>query len=128
MARKSRMKFTDTASQNRLKSSRKMKERRKKRRTAKPLRDPRDPPTAAERATREATHLSFRSWCAECVAGRRDKPPLFRVRPDENAVPDVPMDCCFALRDDETETVTILLMKDWYSRATEAWVVERKRP
>ena len=33
-------------------------------RTAKPLRDPRDP-TAAERAIHEATHLPFRSWCAE---------------------------------------------------------------
>ena len=33
-------------------------------RTAKPLRDPRDP-TAAERANQEPIHLPFRSWCAE---------------------------------------------------------------
>ena len=49
-------------------------------RTAKPLRDPRDP-TPAERAIHEATHLPFRSWCAERVAGRRDNPPHHRVLP-----------------------------------------------
>ena len=92
-------------------------------RTAKPLRDPRDP-TAAERAIHEATHLPIRSWCAECVAGWRDNPPNHRVRQDENAVPEILMDCCFVRRDDEIETVTVLLMKDPYS----AWVVERKGP
>ena len=38
------------------------------------------------------------------------------------------MDYCSVQRDDETETVTILLMKDRYSRANQAWVVERKCP
>ena len=38
------------------------------------------------------------------------------------------MDYCFVRRDDETETVTILLMKARYSRAMQAWVVERKGP
>ena len=35
---------------------------------------------------------------------------------------------CSVRRDDETETVTILLMKGRYSRAIQAWVVERKGP
>ena len=41
---------------------------------AKPARDPRAP-TKAERDAHEATHLPFRSWCAERVAGRRTNPP-----------------------------------------------------
>ena len=71
-------------------------------RTLKPLRDLRDP-TAAERATDEATHLPFRSWCAECVAGRRDNAPHRRVLQDKTAVPQILMDHCFAPQDDETE-------------------------
>ena len=31
-------------------------------------------PTAAERAAHAPTHLPYRSWCDECVAGRRDNP------------------------------------------------------
>ena len=38
------------------------------------------------------------------------------------------MDYCFVRRDDETETVTVLLMNDRCSRAIQAWVVERKGP
>ena len=64
--------------------------------TAKPLRDPRDP---LLRAIYEATHLPFRSWCAECEAGWRDNPPHHRVRQDENAVPQILMDHCFVRRD-----------------------------
>ena len=40
---------------------------------AKPLRSP-SAPTAAERAAHASTHLPYRSWCDECVAGRRDNP------------------------------------------------------
>ena len=78
-------------------------------RTAKPLRDPRDP-TAADRAMHEATHVPLRS-CAVCV-GRRENPPHRRVPHDENAVPEILMDCYFARRDDETETVTLLVVED----------------
>ena len=41
---------------------------------AKPLRSP-TAPTTAERAAHASTHLPYRSWCEECVAGRRDNPP-----------------------------------------------------
>ena len=34
---------------------------------------------------------------------------------DENAVPEILMDCNFARRDDETETVTLLVVEDHYS-------------
>ena len=57
---------------------------------AKPLRDPRDP-TGAERAIHEATHLPFRSRCAQCVAGRRANPPRHRVIQDDNAEPEILM-------------------------------------
>ena len=50
------------------------------------MRDP-SVPTAAERAAHEATHLPFRSWCAECVAGRRDNTPHRQIQQEENAVP-----------------------------------------
>ena len=61
----------------------------------------------------EATHVPFRS-CAVCV-GRHENPPHRRVPHDENAVPDILMDCYFARRDDETETVTLLVVEDHYS-------------
>ena len=73
--------------------------------------------------------MPFRSWCAECVAGRRDNPPHRHVQQEENAVPEILMDYCFVRREEETETTqttTILLMKDRYSRAIQAWVVEQK--
>jgi hypothetical protein len=57
-------------------------------RAAKPMRDP-GQPTQAERDAHEATHLPFRIWCADCVAGRRDNPA------DEPAKPEVLMDYCF---------------------------------
>ena len=38
------------------------------------------------------------------------------------------MDYCFIRRDDEIEIVTVLLMRDRYSRAIQVWVVERKGP
>ena len=90
-----------------------------------PQRDP-QAPTAGERAAHEATHLPFRSWCIECVAGRLDNPPHRRVEQEENAVPEVLMDYCFVRRDDECDTITILVMKDRKSRALQAWVLESR--
>ena len=44
-------------------------------------------PTRAERLSHEATHLPYRSWCADCVAGRKDNPPHRRMAPEERLVP-----------------------------------------
>ena len=87
----------------------------------------RDPcaPTKAEREAHEATHLPFRVWCEDCVNGRRDNPPHTRVR-DEVEVPEIMFDYGFIRRDDEAETITILMMKDRQSRAVRAWVVPHK--
>ena len=83
---------------------------------AKPLRSP-TAPTPAERAAHELTHLPYRSWCDDCVAGRRDNPPHHAVKYKENNVAEVMLDYCFVRRDDETEVITILVMKERLSRA-----------
>ena len=74
---------------------------------AKPLRSP-TAPTAAERAAHAPTHLPYRSWCDECVAGRRDNPAHRPIYCQENSVHEVMMDYCFVRREDETEVITIL--------------------
>ena len=92
---------------------------------AKPMRDP-GQPTQAERDAHEATHLPFRIWCADCVAGRRDNPAHKKVPADEPAKPEVLMDYCFFRREKETETVTILIVKDRHSRAIRAVPLRHK--
>jgi hypothetical protein len=92
---------------------------------SKPAKDP-HAPTAAEREEHEATHLPYRSWCAECVCGRRDNPPHLRRSEEERTVPMVLMDYAFVRRHDETEKVTVLLMKDRESRAVRAWTMRNK--
>ena len=89
----------------------------------------RDPcaPTKAERDAHEATHLPFRVWCEDCVNGRRDNPPHHRVVADSEAeIPEILFDYAFIRRDDEDETITILMMKDRKSRAVRSWVVPHK--
>ena len=83
-------------------------------------------PTRAERLSHEATHLPYRSWCADCVAGRKDNPPHRRMAPEERLVPEVMLDYAFVRRDDETERATILICKDRESRAIRAWVMRYK--
>jgi hypothetical protein len=92
---------------------------------AKPAKDP-HAPTHAEREAHEATHLPFRSWCAECVSGRRDNPPHLRREPEERVVPEIMLDYAFIRRQDEVEKVTVLLMKDRESRAIRAWTMRHK--
>jgi hypothetical protein len=92
---------------------------------AKPARDPLAP-SQAERDAHEATHLPFRSWCEECVCGRRDNPPHTRRAPEERMVPEVLMDYAFVRRRDETQTMTVLILKDRESRAVRAWTMRNK--
>ena len=92
---------------------------------SKPARDPLAP-TQAEREAHEATHLPFRSWCAECVGGRRDNPPHTKRAPEEHQVAEVMLDYAFVRRQGETETMTVLLAKDRDSRAMRAWTMRHK--
>ena len=94
-------------------------------RAARPARDP-GAPTQAMRDAHAATHLPFRSWCDECVQGRRDAPPHCRTRRGEGEVPEVAFDYAFIRRDDEEEVATLLVMRDRDSKALRAWVLERK--
>ena len=84
-------------------------------RRAKKARDP-GAPTRAEVEAHEATHLPFRIWCEECVAGRRDNPAHLRVPREPGGVPEVGFDYAFVRKDDEADTVTLLVMKDRDSR------------
>ncbi len=94
-------------------------------RLARPARDP-GAPTQAMRDAHSATHLPFRSWCAECVQGRRDAPPHHRTKRGAGEVPEVAFDYAYIRRDDEDETATLLVMRDRDSKALRAWVLERK--
>jgi hypothetical protein len=94
-------------------------------RRAKKARDP-GAPTRAEVEAHEATHLPFRIWCKECVAGRRDNPAHLRVPREPGGVPEVGFDYAFVRKDDEADTVTLLVMKDRDSRAVRVWVVPVK--
>ena len=86
---------------------------------AKLLRSPTDP-TAAERAAHAPTHLPYRSWCDECVAGRRDNPAHRDVEHQDNTVHEVMMEYCFLRRQDEENVITILVLKERQSRAIQA--------
>jgi hypothetical protein len=94
-------------------------------RAARPARDP-GAPTQAMRDAHAATHLPFRSWCDECVQGRRGAPPHHRTKRGAGEVPEVAFDYAYIRRDDEEETTTILVMRDRDSKAIRAWVLERK--
>ena len=95
-------------------------------RAAKLARSPKAP-TIAERLAHEATHLPYRSWCDACVAGRRDNPAHPRLRmPVERTIPEVLFDDCYIKREDERQSVPVLLCKDRGSRAVRAWMLNSK--
>ena len=63
---------------------------------------------------------------APCVSDAAKTRRTAGVPHDENAVPEILMDCYFARRDDETETVDASGRGGPLLRAIQAWVVERK--
>jgi hypothetical protein len=94
-------------------------------RAARPSRDP-GAPTQADRDAHAATHLPFRSWCDECVQGRRDAPPHCRTKRGVGEIPEVAFDYAYVRRDDEEDNVTLLVMRDRDSKALRGWVLERE--
>ena len=94
-------------------------------RAARPSRDP-GAPTQAERDAHSATHLPFRSWCDECVQGRRDAPPHCRTKRGAGEIPEVSFDYAFIRRDDEEEVATLLVMRERDSKSIRAWALEHK--
>ena len=91
-------------------------------RAARPARDP-GAPTAAMVAAHAATHLPYRSWCQDCVKGRRDNVAHKHVGADALEVPEVCFDYAFVRREGEDEVITLLVMRDRGSRALRVWVV-----
>ena len=89
----------------------------------------RDPgqPTVAEIAAHELTHLPFRPWCPDCVAGRAVDDPHRRVVADvENGVPKVSVDYGFISSDDGEPTRAILVLKVSGSKVVAARCVSGK--
>jgi len=95
---------------------------------ARPIVKVRDPgcPTEAEREAHEFNHLPFRSWCGECVKGRLDNPPHYKLPPADRGVPEVMMDYGFANKKGDSKSLTILVTKDRDSRAIVANLVMHK--
>ncbi len=98
--------------------------------------DPGKPTQKEVEAHRDPSHLPYRLWCPECVAGRGTG-EQHRVRPDERRIPVfgfdyllVKKDGRFLSREESKESDTILLKvlvaKDGHSKAIFAHAVRHK--
>ena len=74
-------------------------------------------------AAHAATHLPYRSWCPDCVSGRRDNVAHTHVGAEGLEVPEVSFDYAFVRRLNEEDVITLLVMRDRGSRALRVWVV-----
>ena len=74
----------------------------------------------------QRAHLPYRSWCEECVRGRKKNPPHKRVHDRERDMPCVCLDYCFLRDSDAEETLTVLVSRDADSRVTFADVCPQK--
>ena len=85
-------------------------------------------PSLAEQKLHQLTHLPYRPWCPECVAGRKPNwghKSVEHVR-DETSVPEVHFDYCFFRNAPKGESVPVIVLKDRDSRAISAHVVPYK--
>ena len=86
-------------------------------------------PTPAEVRQHRLTHLPFREWCPECVAGAANDHP-HRTRPAEIreplVVPEVHWDYCFPRDADGDQCAVVLVGRDTETRMTVAHVVPMK--
>ena len=113
MERKIRNTCTNAVSLNKPVSWRKTRERRKRRRAQRNRHETRViQPLLTEPSMKRPT---CHSVCAPCVSDAAKTRRTAGSPHDENAVPEILMDCYFARRDDETETVTLLVVEDHYS-------------
>ena len=84
-------------------------------------------PTAEEVRLHKATHLPFRDWCKECVAGRaKDWPHHPRESAESLDVPAVHFDYCFPRNEVGGEYQVVLVGKDQESKMFAAHVVPGK--
>ena len=85
------------------------------------------PPAEEEVRKHNATHLPFRDWCPECVAGAaNDWPHHRRSTPEVLDVLEVHVDYCFPRDAIGGDYVVVIVSRDKESRMTMAHVVPRK--
>ena len=85
------------------------------------------PPTEEEVRRHRATHLPFRSWCPECIAGAaNDWPHLRRTESEKLEVAEVHLDYCFPRDAIGGESVVVLVARDRETKMTTAHVVPAK--
>ena len=84
-------------------------------------------PSEAEVRAHRATHLPFRDWCEECVAGSANDWPHHRRHPElPLSIPEVAADYCFPRDHAGAEFAVILVMRDRESKMLVAHVVPHK--
>ena len=85
-------------------------------------------PSRAEQEVHRRYHLPFRSWCPECVAGRKPNWGHYSI-PEENRArtcPEIHYDYCFFRSKEGGTSVPVIISKDRGSRAVSAHVVPHK--
>ena len=85
-------------------------------------------PNAAEKATHELTHTSFRNWCSYCVRARAADDPHQRQPYKEPKFPSIMPDDCFVQDAPGKELLTILDMLDVALGMMAAISVEEREP
>ena len=91
-------------------------------------RTPSTRPTAAEMRAHRVSHLPFRDWCPECVAGRaKDWPHRQQKEVEELTVPEVSMDYCFIREEAGDDYSVVLVGKDRGTKLILSHVVPNKR-
>jgi len=84
-------------------------------------------PTEEEKRRHAVTHLPYRSWCAECVAGRgHGQPHLSREVLPEDAIPIIGMDYHYMGAEGEGGAVPMLVIKDAHTKVIFDFVVPQK--
>ena len=84
-------------------------------------------PTEEERKRHNITHLPYRSWCADCVAGRgRAHAHVSRDPLEEDAIPIVGMDYHFMGTEGEEGTIPMLCVKDSHTKVVFDFVIPEK--
>ena len=100
--------------------------------------DPGEPTERMREEHRDAAHMPFRSWCAECVAGRGTG-EQHRSKSEANKIPVLAFDYLIINRNNEVyiqdegkevqaDSLKLLVAKDTFSKATFVHAVKNKGP
>ena len=81
-----------------------------------------------EQLAHRITHVPYRKWCAECVAGRKPNHghATGASERDATSIPEVHLDYCFMRNKPQGESVPVIVLKDRDSRSIAAHVVPYK--